>query len=118
MAITGTHALAYTNHAEKVRAFMRDVLGWHHVDAGHGWLIFRLPPAEIGVHPTDDATDEMRFELYLTCDDLDATIAELASKGVEMAKPTMDVEWGRVTAIRMPGGGELGLYQPKHPTAY
>jgi predicted enzyme related to lactoylglutathione lyase len=113
--ITGIHALLYTRDAEATRAFLRDVVGFSSVDAGHGWLIFALPPAELGVHPTDG--DDERAELYLMCDDVDATVAELRARGVEIVRPVADQGWGRVTAIRIPGGGQLGLYQPRHPTA-
>ena len=111
--INGVHALIFTPEAEKVRAFFRDVLGLASVDAGEGWLIFALPPAELGVHPAEGPP---RQELYLMCDDIEATVRELAAKGVELARPVSDQGFGLVTAIRIPGG-ELALYQPKHPTA-
>jgi predicted enzyme related to lactoylglutathione lyase len=112
--INGVHALIYAKDADKTRAFFRDVLELPSVDAGHGWLIFALPPAELGIHPADG---EQRHELYLMCDDVDATVKELKSKGVEFARPIKDEGFGRVTAIKVPGGGELGLYEPRHPTA-
>jgi predicted enzyme related to lactoylglutathione lyase len=112
--INGVHAIVYTKAPEEVRSFFRDVLGLSSVDAGHGWLIFALPPAELGVHPSDD---ESFHELYLLCDDIHATMEELKGKGVEFSRPLSEQGWGFVTSIRMPGGGELGLYQPKHPTA-
>jgi len=113
--ITGIHALLYTPRADAVRAFFRDVLGFRSVDAGHGWLIFALPPAELGIHPTDG---DGSHELYLMCDDLDATMAELTAKGVAFARPVTEAGFGRMTAIALPdGGGELGLYEPRHPTA-
>jgi catechol 2,3-dioxygenase-like lactoylglutathione lyase family enzyme len=111
--ILGVHALVYAPDAERVREFMRDVLGFPSVDAGHGWLIFGLPPAELGIHPTDG---EPHHELYLMCDDVEVTIAELKTKGVTCG-PIQDAGFGRVTLIAVPGGGELGLYQPRHPTA-
>jgi predicted enzyme related to lactoylglutathione lyase len=111
--ILGVHALVYTKDADGVRAFFRDKLGFAHVDAGHGWLIFTLPPAELGIHPANDA----HHELYLMCDDVHATVAELKSKGVKFVGPVSDQGFGWVTSIQLPGGGELGLYQPKHPTA-
>src|SRR5947209_931150 len=111
--ITGIHALIYANDAEKVRAFFRDVLNLRSVDAGHGWLIFALPPAELGIHP---AEDEIHHELYLMCDDVAQTIQELEFKGVECA-PVQEAGFGLLTFITIPGGGKLGLYQPKHPTA-
>jgi glyoxalase/bleomycin resistance protein/dioxygenase superfamily protein len=113
--ITSVHAIIYSRDATADRALFRDVLGFHHVDSGDGWLIFRLPPAELALHPTDQASD--RHELYLMCDELAATIADLAAKGVELSRPISDEGWGLLTAIRLPGGGELGLYEPRHPTA-
>lgn len=113
--ITGVHALVHTPQADDVRAFFRDVLGFSAVDAGDGWLIFALPPAELGVHPAEGIG--AKHELYLMCDDVDATIDELTAKGAEIARPVADERWGRVTAIRLPGGMELGLYEPRHPTA-
>lgn len=115
--ITGIHALIYSPDAARVRALLRDVIGWPAVDAGGGWPIFALPPAEVAVHPVDDAGDAPSQELYLMCDNLDATIAELEAKGVELARPITNQAWGASTAIKLPGGGELGLYQPRHPTA-
>ena len=111
--ITGTHAIIHSQDADGVRAFFRDVLELPSVDAGHGWLIFALPPAEVAAHPTDGAG---RQELYLMCDDIHATVAELRGKGVEFTRQIAEERWGSVTAIALPGGGELGLYQPKHPT--
>ncbi len=110
--ITGAHAILFTPDADAVRAFLRDVLQFPSVDAGGGWLIFALPPAELAAHPTDGPG---HHALYLMCDDVHATVAELEAKGVELAAPVSDEGWGLVTAIRMPGGGELGLYEPRHP---
>jgi len=112
--ITGVHALVYSRRAEAIRAFFRDVLALRSVDAGGGWPIFALPPAELAVHPSD-ADDS--HELYLMCDNLDATLAELREKGVEASRPISEERWGRATAIRIADGSELGLYEPKHPTA-
>jgi predicted enzyme related to lactoylglutathione lyase len=112
--INGIHALIYNKEAEKLRAFFSDVLGFRGVDAGHGWLIFALLPAELGVHPTDEKGSH---ELYLMCDDLQTTIPELEGKGVKLAEPVKDAGWGLLTAIEVPGGEILRLYQPKHPTA-
>ena len=111
--ITGVHAVMFTSEADGLRAFLRDVLGLDSVDAGGGWLIFALPPAELAAHPSDGDTS---IELYLMCDDIEATVAELEAKGVELARPVSDEGWGLVTALRVPGGGELGLYEPRHPT--
>ena len=111
--ITGAHAIIFTNNTDAVRAFVRDVLELSSVDAGDGWLIFALPAAELAVHPAEDAG---HHELYLTCNDIHATVAELQRKGVEFSRPISDERWGLLTAITMPDGGELRLYQPKHPT--
>jgi catechol 2,3-dioxygenase-like lactoylglutathione lyase family enzyme len=112
IVINGAHTVIYTKDAERLRAFFRDVLELPSVDAGGGWLIFALPPAELAAHPSD-ATP--RHELYLMCDDIEATTAELAAKGVEFSGPVSDAGFGLLTAIRLPGGGELGLYEPRHP---
>ena len=111
--IFGAHVIVYSRDAEADRAFLRDVIGFKSVDAGHGWLIFGLPPAEAAVHPTDG--DEAH-ELYLMCDDLQAEMAALATRGVDCAE-IQEARWGSITRIGLPGGGQVGLYQPKHPTA-
>jgi catechol 2,3-dioxygenase-like lactoylglutathione lyase family enzyme len=111
--ITGVHAIVFSPDAEKVRAFFADVLNLPSADAGGGWLIFALPPAELAVHPADDAS---RHELYLMCDDIDATLAELRGKGVEVAREISDQRWGLLAAIRLPDGSELPIYQPRHPS--
>jgi catechol 2,3-dioxygenase-like lactoylglutathione lyase family enzyme len=117
--ITGTHAILYAEDAEATRAFLRDVLELPHVDAHDGWLIFKLPPAELGIHPTGPQTGPGGVhELFLMCDDIAATVAELTAKGVEFTSGVEDQGWGLVTAMRIPGGGRLGLYEPKHPVAY
>lgn len=118
--INGLHTIIYANDAEATRAFFRDVLKLRSVDAGHGWLIFALPPAELGIHPTGDEappSEHGRHQLYLMCDDIQQTVAELKGKGVEFTKPVSDQGWGLLTMMKVPGGGELSLYQPKHPTA-
>jgi len=112
--IDGVHALIYAEDAEKTRAFFKDVLGFPSVDAGHGWLLFALPPAELGIHPAGD--DGVRHQLYLMCDDVKATVAELKKKRVKCSA-IKDQGWGLVTSMTIPGGGTIGLYQPKHPTA-
>ncbi|MBZ5531131.1 MAG: extradiol dioxygenase [Acidobacteriia bacterium] len=113
--ISGLHAILYSPDADKVRAFLRDVLGFKSVDAGHGWMIFAVPPAELAAHPVDEG-QKPYHELYLMCDDLKATMNDLASKGVKCSAVT-EARWGSVTKIQLPGGGELGLYQPRHLTA-
>jgi len=110
--ITGAHAILYSRDADGVREFLRNVLELPSVDAGGGWLIFALPPAEVAAHPTDGAGS---CELYLMCDDIHATVAELRDKGVEFSRPVSEERWGSVTSIALPGGGQLGLYEPKHP---
>ena len=114
--ITGAHAIIFNHQADEVRAFFRDVLGFASVDAGGGWLIFALPPAELGVHPIDES-ETGRHELYLMCDDIQQTVDELTAKGVEFPKPIQDTRFGRLTAFTIPGGAEIALYQPSHPTA-
>jgi catechol 2,3-dioxygenase-like lactoylglutathione lyase family enzyme len=112
--ITGAHVIIYSKDAEADRAFFRDVLGFASVDAGHGWLIFALPPAEAAFHPSDGIG--AAHELYFMCDDLKAEMASLASKGVACST-VQEQRWGSITKMPLPGGGEVGLYQPKHPTA-
>jgi catechol 2,3-dioxygenase-like lactoylglutathione lyase family enzyme len=112
--ITGAHALIYSQDAEADRAFFRNVLGFPSIDAGDGWLIFALPPSELGVHPAEGSS---KHELSLTCDDIEAEIARLAEKGVKCG-PISDEGWGLLTMIRLPGGGDLGLYEPHHPSAH
>jgi hypothetical protein len=117
MAIIGAHMLLYTPEADAVRAVLRDVVGWDFVedaDASPGWLIFKLPPAELGVHPSGGAT---KHELCLMCDDIEATIAELEEKGVEFRGTPVDESFGITTTMLLPGGVEVLLYQPKHPRA-
>jgi predicted enzyme related to lactoylglutathione lyase len=114
--IVGAHSIIYAEDAEKVRAFFRDVLGYPYVDAHGGWLIFKLPPGELGIHPTE-AADSGRHELYLMCDDIEQTVNDLEARGVEFAGPVTDAGFGRLTSMKIPGGGELGLYQPRHPLA-
>src|ERR671937_900245 len=108
MAISGAHVIVYSTDADADRAFFRDVLEYPHVDAGGGWLIFKLPPAEVAVHPAETQS----AELYLMCDDVNATIEQLAAKGVTCGKVS-DQGWGLLTSVTLPGGGELGLYEPR-----
>ena len=110
---SGAHMIVYSKDAEADRSFFRDVLGFASVDAGHGWLIFAMPPAEAAFHPAEDSDSH---ELYFMCDDLKAEMAALAEKGVECSE-VQEARWGSITRMRLPGGGKIGLYQPKHPTA-
>ncbi|HET6760473.1 MAG TPA: hypothetical protein VFH13_00155 [Gemmatimonadaceae bacterium] len=120
--INGAHFLLYSKDPEADRAFLRDVLEFRSVDAGQGWLIFALPPAEIAVHPVDedaspvDAGEVVGASLYLMCDDLPSTMKLLESKNV-LCSEVNEAPWGIVTTFRLPSGGEIGLYQPTHPTA-
>ena len=113
MALSGAHVIVYSRDPEADRAFFRDVLRYPHVDAGGGWLIFKLPPAEVAVHPADGPSSH---ELYLMCDDLDATMTELASYSVRCTAIT-EALWGRMSRFRLPGGSDLGIYEPRHPRA-
>jgi predicted enzyme related to lactoylglutathione lyase len=112
--ITAVHAIVSARDAEAARTFFRDTLQLPFADAGHGWLIFALPPAELGVHPTDSEKGEAAQQLYLMCDDIEKTIAELKAKGVEFTSGIKDQGWGLLTSMRIPGGGELSLYQARH----
>ncbi|MBO0840727.1 MAG: VOC family protein [Sciscionella sp.] len=114
--ITGLHVISYAEDADKARAFFRDVLDWPTVDAHDGWLIFKTPPAELATHPAPSSASG-RHDLYLMCDDLATTMAELTAKGVEFTGGTIEERWGTLASIKVPGAGEIGLYQPKHPTA-
>jgi catechol 2,3-dioxygenase-like lactoylglutathione lyase family enzyme len=119
MAIIGAHVVLYTSDPDGVRAILRDVFGWRHVDAGEGWLIFAMPPAEVGVHPAEGPTfhSGVRHQLTLMCDDIDATITELDSKGITAQGHPSDEGWGITVMINLPGGLEMMLYQPRHPLA-
>jgi predicted enzyme related to lactoylglutathione lyase len=112
--IIGSHLIVFSADPDADRAFFADVLGLPHVDAGGGWLIFKQPPAELAVHPSDGPVGH---DLYFLCDDLDDTIRDLGAKGVEMTQATTEERWGRVSRFRLPGGAEVGIYQPHHPLA-
>jgi len=121
--INGAHFILYSKDSEADRAFLRDVLQLRSVDAGRGWLIFRLPPAEVAVHPSSEDTAAPNAEdsvagaaLYLMCDDLSSTMNDLRAKKVKFS-PVEEAQWGIVTTLRLPSGASIGLYQPKHPTA-
>jgi len=113
VTVNGAHVLLYSPEADALRATLKDVFGWDNVDAGGGWLIFALPPAEVAVHPSDKPS----HELTLMCDDLDATIAELKGKGIEFKGEPHEERWGVVIPMVLPGGLEMLLYEPRHPTA-
>ena len=108
----GVHSLIFTKDAEAARAFFRDVLEFPWVNAGDGWLVFALPPTEVGLHPEDGDRDH---ELHLLCDDIHATVARLQAKGVKLVEPIHEEEWGIATRIEVPGDAWIGIYQPKHP---
>jgi catechol 2,3-dioxygenase-like lactoylglutathione lyase family enzyme len=110
--IFGAHVIVYSDDATADRDFLREILGLSSVDAGHGWLIFALPPAEVAVHP---AEKNVGSELYFMCDDLKAEMRALEGKGVSFSD-VEEARWGSVTRFRLPGGGEIGLYQPNHPS--
>jgi catechol 2,3-dioxygenase-like lactoylglutathione lyase family enzyme len=110
--ISGAHTILYARDAEAARAFFRDVLRFDAVDAGDGWLIFALPPGELAAHPGDAG----RHELFLMCQDIQATVEELEQRGVDFTTPVTDEGWGLLTRFRVPGAGEIGLYQPRHPS--
>jgi hypothetical protein len=114
MPITGAHVLLFSPEAEAVRATLRDVIGWDFVEAHPGWLIFALPPAELGVHPSDGDTKHL---LWLMCDDLAATVAELREKGIDFDSEPVEEDFGAWILMRLPGGVGVPLYEPKHPLA-
>ncbi len=122
--ITAVHTLVYADDAEAARAFFRDVLGWSHVDADGGWLIFKTGPSELGVHPTsadhggEPWSTSQHHEISLMCDDIESTVAELTAKGAEFTGEITDRGFGLTTVLRVPGAGEMMIYQPHHPTAH
>lgn len=119
MAISGVHTLLYTSEPAAVRDLLRDVFGWEHVDAGDGWLIFRLPPAEMGVHPAEGPTFEsgVRHQITFMCDDIVATVEELRGKGVEVEGEPENEGWGITVTLVLPGDLRVMLYEPRHPVA-
>jgi catechol 2,3-dioxygenase-like lactoylglutathione lyase family enzyme len=112
--INGSHVVVFSHDPEADRAFFADVLGHPYVDAGGGWLILSLPAAELAVHPSDGPVGH---ELYYMCDDVEATMEDLRAKGVEFTQGISEERWGRLTRFRLPGGGEVGMYEPRHPRA-
>ena len=122
--ITAVHTLLYADDPEAARAFFRDVLGWPHIDAGHGWLIFKTGASELGVHPTGDGdtdpdrSDGQHHQVTLMCDDIAETVAQLRDQGVEFSQDVRDNGFGRTAMFRVPGAGEMMLYEPRHPTAF
>jgi predicted enzyme related to lactoylglutathione lyase len=109
--IIGAHAIIFASDPEKVREFLGQVLELPSVDAGGGWPIFAMPPTELAAHPSDHP----HHELYLMCDDIHSTVEELQTRGVEFKRPVTDAGWGLITALELPGGGDLALYEPRHP---
>jgi predicted enzyme related to lactoylglutathione lyase len=119
MAITGMHGLLYTQDADRLRALLRDVFGFTHVDAGGGWLIFTMPPAELGVHPAEGPSWDAgtRHLISFMCDDINATIAELRGKGITVTDGPKDQGYGITAMLQLPGGCEVMIYEPRHPIA-
>jgi len=108
--INGAHAIVYSRDADADRAFLRDVLGFPYVDSGDGWLIFRLPPAEVAVHPYDENDVH---EFYLMTDDVEALVESMRARGIETT-PVSPQGWGLLVRVTLPGGGKLGIYEPRH----
>jgi predicted enzyme related to lactoylglutathione lyase len=122
--ITAVHTLVYAEDPDAARAFFRDVLGWPHIDAHDGWLIFRTGPSELGVHPTAGGSDDQQWsaeqhhQITLMCDDIEQTVIELAAKGAKFAGEVRDEGFGRTTVLKVPGAGDMLLYQARHQPAY
>ena len=115
--LIGAHSIVYSKDPEADRAFLRDVLQLPNVDVGEGWLIFGLPPAEVAVHPgTGWGRGPGHHALFLMCHDIDQTVEELGRKGAQFASPIQDEGWGRIAQLKIPGAGEIGLYEPRHPS--
>lgn len=111
----GAHVIIYSQQAEADRAFLRDHLGLANVDAGEGWLIFKLPPAELAIHPTDGQT---KHEFYFMCEDVEEALRKLTAEGAAISTPVSDEGWGRLAEVALPGGTRISLYEPRHPVAY
>ncbi len=122
--ITAIHTLVYADDADAARTFFRDVLGWANIDAGGGWLIFKTGPSELGVHPTADVhggeswSTDQHHEITLMCDDIEQTVAEITARGGQFTRQITDEGFGRTATLRVPGAGEMMLYQPAHPPAH
>jgi predicted enzyme related to lactoylglutathione lyase len=118
MAIIGAHVLLYSPEAEKVRAVFRDVFGFRHIDAGEGWLIFALPPAELGIHPAEgEGAEAVQHSLSFICDDIQATVRELRARGIAVQGEPQDHGYGIVVMVTLPGGLQIQVYEPRHPLA-
>jgi hypothetical protein len=113
--ITGAHVILYSSDADADRAFLAQLLGTPSADAGGGWMILQLPPGEVAVHPAGSSGET---ELYLVCDDVEATVADLQTRGIPVDGGISEERWGRLTSIPLPGGGRVGLYEARHPTAF
>ena len=115
--IAGAHTIIFAEDAGAAREFLRDIFGWPNVDAGDGWLIFQLPPGELAVHPGPGWSGQVgQHELFLMCHEIEATVTELRRKGVEFTEPISEEQFGRITRFKIPGAGEMGLYEPRHPS--
>ena len=118
MGIIGAHMLVYTPEAQALRATLRDVFGFPHVDAGDGWLIFALPPSELGVHPSEETgAAAVQHQVSLMCDDIEATVADLRAKGIQIQDEPVDAGYGITVMMDLPGGVRMQLYEPHHPMA-
>jgi hypothetical protein len=118
MAVIGAHVLLYSPEAEKVRAVFRDVFGFRHIDAGEGWLIFALPPAELGIHPAEgEGSEAVQHSLSFICDDIQATVRELRARGIGVQGEPQDHGYGIVVMVTLPGGLQIQVYEPRHPLA-
>jgi hypothetical protein len=111
--ITGVHAVIYSKHPDKVRAFLRDVVGLRYINSGGDWPIFALPPAELGVHPTDGTENT---ELFLLCDDIEVAVADMHAQGIQTTGPVQELDWGRLVMLEVDESLRIGMYQPKHPS--